>query len=919
MKADPELIFGLASVASKALIRLWLRDKSPLDDIALDVLDELKPQIGDPLLRRRTARKFEEIGDRVIQELLPLFETDSPAIEENEVEAVILCVTRTLDHLALSLEDIAGALFDPNRLAIALMQTENDEIRYFSAAGAALYSRAILRICQLIVPISSIFPEVKTLSIRMVFEQEAIISEKIDRLIQQSRRILDISEMRGKDDVLQFEKDYLLTVAERLDFLELFGIDASAGSSRQRLLTAYVPLFASTYLEDTAEDGERNARRVVRVDDAPVDRALASSTESILVGSAGSGKSTLLQWLAVKCATKTFVGDLARWNDKVPFFVRLRDYVDTGLPSISSFVAGLSPALSEMLPQGWAKSVFAAGRALVLIDGLDELPEKQRASAQMWLADLTSVYRTCHYVYTSRPHVLEDKAWRADDLDRRGVRIVQINPMTIEGILEFISSWHEAMKGSMLSHHQIEELPKLEMGLKRIVVRDEAFRSLAENPLFCAVLCELHRDRHRDLPRDRLELYEAYSTLLLHRLDKAREVSQSDYPKLKLRQKQHIISRLALVMLKNGKYDATYNVVEREIESILVDMHRRPKDSSGEAVRRLFMQRSSILRGVSEGRVEFAHKEIRDYFAAKAIAIERDVDILVTRALDEDWQHIAVLAAGLLTPDDGLRLISELLCCGDKRSKLRRTYHLHALACLAHMDFVSPGIEDRIRERIGQVVPPTIESEVSQMACAGPIVAPFLSRAYLRRAPRRLVAQSSAVLCVRTLARIGGDEALESMRSYNTDSREIVQDEIIRSWDSFDREQFAETVFGDRRRLVLENLESLTGVGVLTNLKRLTIKGVETPLDLKELTNLVALETLSIASERQVTDIEFVRGLKSLRAVRLRLPAVLDYSPLAELKNLKTVVIESLNPACDQDAFRPIRAISGIRFVSISA
>ena len=64
----------------------------------------------------------------------------------------------------------------------------------------------------------------------------------------------------------------------------------------------------------------------------PIDEALAGSSRLIVCGSAGSGKTTLLKWVAVKSASRSFDGPLTRWNNTVPFFLRLRQFSDSGLP-----------------------------------------------------------------------------------------------------------------------------------------------------------------------------------------------------------------------------------------------------------------------------------------------------------------------------------------------------------------------------------------------------------------------------------------------------------------------------------------------------------------------------------------------------------------------------------------------------------
>jgi predicted NACHT family NTPase len=49
-------------------------------------------------------------------------------------------------------------------------------------------------------------------------------------------------------------------------------------------------------------------------------------------------------------------------------------------------------------------------------------------------------------------------------------------------------------------------------------------RSLASNPLLCAMLCALNLDRRKQLPPNRMALYDAVLTLLVEHRDIEREI-----------------------------------------------------------------------------------------------------------------------------------------------------------------------------------------------------------------------------------------------------------------------------------------------------------------------------------------------------------------------------------------------------------
>ncbi|MFN2496681.1 MAG: NACHT domain-containing NTPase, partial [Pseudonocardiaceae bacterium] len=138
--------------------------------------------------------------------------------------------------------------------------------------------------------------------------------------------------------------------------------------------------------------------------------ALAEGPRTLLRGDAGSGKTTLLQWLAVTAARSGFSGPLAGWNGCVPFLLRLRSYADRPLPQPDQLLAGVADPLVDLLPPGWVHRQLRTGRALLLVDGVDELVPAQRAGVRTWLRGLLAEYRQLRVVVTSRPGAA-DRSW----------------------------------------------------------------------------------------------------------------------------------------------------------------------------------------------------------------------------------------------------------------------------------------------------------------------------------------------------------------------------------------------------------------------------------------------------------------------------------------------------------------------------
>ncbi len=103
----------------------------------------------------------------------------------------------------------------------------------------------------------------------------------------------------------------------------------------------------------------------------------------------------------------------ASWRRRVPFLVRLRHCEKGELPSPEDFPSMVSKALGTP-PANWVSSILQAKRAMILLDGVDEIPECQsgcrRAAA---IKSLMKTYEGNLFVVTSRPTALA-QGWLAD-------------------------------------------------------------------------------------------------------------------------------------------------------------------------------------------------------------------------------------------------------------------------------------------------------------------------------------------------------------------------------------------------------------------------------------------------------------------------------------------------------------------------
>src|SRR3569833_4684562 len=112
------------------------------------------------------------------------------------------------------------------------------------------------------------------------------------------------------------------------------------------------------------------------------------------------------------------------------------------------------------MPAGWVRRRLTDGRAVVLVDGIDELPEAERPAARDWLGALTAAYPEARYVVTSRPTAAGER-W----LEAEGFAGAELRPMGAPEVEEFVRRWHAADGGLCVEVGELRRLGSHEEAL----------------------------------------------------------------------------------------------------------------------------------------------------------------------------------------------------------------------------------------------------------------------------------------------------------------------------------------------------------------------------------------------------------------------------------------------------------------------
>ncbi len=889
-----------------ALLKYWLGENF-IVDVASGLNDLVTGWGTDEVERRKMRRQLADVSKQVALQLKPAFDSEVGNMDDSSRVYVVKEVADTLKQAQISAELLVKLNLQPDQLGRYLLSIRPDAMEGAFEQEKHIYKWILFESSNYIVRLATELSGFhNTLAATTLRNQDDILDVLTELIILPDR----------KDEV--FKYDYEQAVARQLDRMELFGVrDLDQWTRHQPLSIAYVTLqvkYGDTH-ERQQQRGTpafaRGERYNVESSTTSIENVLEGCRRLVVRGEAGSGKSTLLQWIAVRAAHHDFSPNLTSWNNSVPFFIRLRERVGLGFPSPEAFPKSVVPMVAASMPDsGWVHRQLRTGHAIVLVDGVDELPRDQRQMMLDQLAQLVATYPLARYVVTSRPSVLKNDVWPEWDAWVRNEKFIDatLEPLGHSQIELLIQQWHRALaQSSMLDDTERSELPRLCSSLTRLLWQRPSLRSLATSPLLCAMICALHRETRQNLPAERITLYARCVDMLLSDRDKGRQITHLGYPDLSLSQKITLAQNFAYWLMDNEYSDVEISEADTFFEKRLPFMSRLETEAA--EVREYFVVRSNLLREPVKGRIEFTHRTFQEYLAAQAVLENDNVGVLLKHAEDDMWRELIILAAGKARPKECERLLNGLIDKGNRKPRRQHQLHLLAVACLETVVEVDPVTRERVLAHATPLFPPKDFDVAKIIAKAGFPAIPLLGA-------KPEYSEESAAACVRALALIGTDAALKTIASYATDSRDLVMKEVGFVWQVFDRQDYAQLVLAHTNRLIMPHFSSWEGFEHLTHLTELVIENASQMSDLRplaQLTNLAKLEIgryLFRVELNEINDLSPISGLTNLTELYLYgCEQVTDLSPLASLTNLKTLYLYGCEQVSD---FSPLASLTSL-------
>ncbi len=510
-----------------------------------------------------------------------------------------------------------------------------------------------------------------------------------------------INEVKPDDNSDEILLLYCQETIRSFQHLSLRGLDkeASDPSGNQQPLAldqVYVALDTDRLIEVADPKTGGTADDPLPVPDKRPLSALEAATQHrclVILGDPGSGKSTFVNHLAL-CLLQNRIfhqhcDQLNCWPkadaELIPIHIVLRDFAAwASEPDERADAQVMMDFISYRLERQHLSAAFPVlenalekGQAIVLIDGLDEIPtnEKRRFTKNA-VAEFAQRFGRCRFIVTCRTLSYQNTEWRLDEDDFPSFELAPFDEKKID---TFIQAWfNDLMRLNVIktTGEVMQEIRRLKEAIRR-----PDLRRLTPNPLMLTVMALVHTHKGR-LPDARALLYEETVDILLWRWEQVKMAGGQSSPRL---QTLLLEAGRADVDLKKMLWQLAYDVhgqagddtadsladiQEWDLAKRLAGLHPQGSKDWADAVIETIRMRAGLLLERAPEIYSFPHRTFQEYLAGAFLASQSDFSNKASELIEAGnfWWGVVLLAVGRLIylsgdVDKPLALVGEL-CLG---------------------------------------------------------------------------------------------------------------------------------------------------------------------------------------------------------------------------------------------------------------
>ncbi|MCG5059105.1 MAG: NACHT domain-containing protein [Limnoraphis sp. WC205] len=398
-------------------------------------------------------------------------------------------------------------------------------------------------------------------------------------------------------------------------------------------------------------------------------QVVLENTNLIVLGCPGAGKTTLLKHIATNLYELNFPTQL------IPIFIKLNSvHKIVDFESQSDFItfAIKKQYTKQYVSEDKLKLLLSQGRFILLLDGLDEVPQKYIDKIIEGI-DLfkSSDYQENKLVISCRK---EYEAYQSAKFTK--FKKFQVKEFDLQSqIPQFVENWFN--NASLLLQNDLSG--KADILIDKIENSDR-LQDIASTPLLLHLMCLVFLEKD-DLPSKRSELYDEAINLMLKKWNKFKGCNHQTLSDSEIDLVRKTLRQIAAITFEQDRLDFE----EPEVRDLLKDC---PLSLSEIQVQ------SGLIVKQSWRKYAFHHKTFQEYLTAESIVNscnpysmeDKRLNNLASHITNKRWREVFLLVTEIISNADCfLRMIKrerdqqdelfqELLKCIHNRKLTDKTY-----------------------------------------------------------------------------------------------------------------------------------------------------------------------------------------------------------------------------------------------------
>ena len=464
------------------------------------------------------------------------------------------------------------------------------------------------------------------------------------------------------------------------------------------------------------------------------------SNKFVLLGAPGSGKTTLLSFFAVMLAQNA--PEKLGWDsgiDCLPILIKIRDFARLSDINLLDYARQFAEKTMSVkpLPEGFFEYWLADGRAMILLDGLDEVVEEsKRYAVVQQIENFLGQYHQNLAIITSRP-----AGYKRDFFNTSEFEHYQLQLFDDAKVDEFINRWYDSRV------RDAAEAQRRKDSIKKALAENDRIKLLARNPLLLTIIALIHRYQ-AVLPRARHKLYEKAVETLLKCWDANKNMTEKSVFKcLDADDLRRLMEILAYWIHTQGSTDnpeggtliAKDDLLEQLTQNIKTKKEVDLSKARQEARRFVdfIQQRTGLLNEQGQDLYAFVHKTFQEYLCAQEIGYQADDDddfeIVLNHIRkhlhDPHWREVLLLLIAQQKPKKAAKAMRAILTANSEHEEWLHRDLFFAGSCLAEnikeLKVADSSLTGEILEKLVELevrdeklVGERVRSQVFQILCS---------------------------------------------------------------------------------------------------------------------------------------------------------------------------------------------------------